>query len=57
MDEKIAALHKAIEEGANLIFRDGIFWAGPLQEWDKPFTLEEFADEHVSCSTEPLHRR
>ena len=36
MEEKINKLHAAIQNGANLIYRDGAFWPGPLDVWDSP---------------------
>ena len=36
MEDRIRQIHKAIENGANLIYRDGAFWPGPLEVWDLP---------------------
>lgn len=56
MEEKIKGIHRAIAEGANLIYRDGAFWPGPLEVWDLPphkpmfLALKEIDHERVSCT-------
>lgn len=51
-EEKVAQLLIAIQNGANLEFRDGAFWPGPMEKWI-PITIEEIYDE----STESSDRR